>query len=281
MKIVIHVGPHRTATTSIQSFLASSRSELSEAGIWYPTCRIACDAHHVLAWKVLGRELSTLGIHDDSRDAGRVLRDWKDEAQDFGCHTLLLSSEDFAVLRDFGWRSLRSSVEEIAAWKIVAVRRSPALIAESAYSHMLLNGLAQEWGEVADVLARGSQDFYDYLGTLAISRSWCKVEEIEYCDDADWFIHKVVSALVGRKIAKRLNSSNEVPHLNTRLDKSMWAPLLEFNRLNTPDFVLDPKTGSFPESYYAQLPNELPKIAWVAALLRDGLTSERRQSLAS
>jgi len=146
---------------------------------------------------------------------------------------------------------------------------------------MLLNGLAQEWGEVAEVLVRGSQDFYDYLGTLAIGRSWCKVEEVEYCDDADRFMQEIVSALVGKKMAKRLNSSNEVPHLNTRLDKSMWAPLLEFNRLNTPDFVLDPKTGSFPEGYYAQLPNALPKIAWVAALLRDGLTSERRQSLAS
>jgi hypothetical protein len=146
---------------------------------------------------------------------------------------------------------------------------------------MLLNGLAQEWGEVAEVLARGAQDFYDYLGTLETGRSWCKVEQVEYRDDADWFMHEIVSALVGKKMAKRLNSTKELPHLNSRLEQSMWAPLLEFNRLNTPDFVLDPSTGAFPVGYYAQLPNQLPKIAWVAALLRDGLKSERRQSFAS
>lgn len=267
MKVVVHVGPHRTATTSIQSLLAASRSVLAEVGVWYPQCHTGATAHHVLAWKVLERDLTALGASNDSRTARETLEEWIAEARSNDCATLLLSSEDFAVLRDFGWHSLRSTCDEATSWKLVATRRDPTEIAESSYSHLLLNGLAQEWNAVFGILAQGSRDFYEYLEKLQRFEAWCDVSTVGYCDDSEVFLRKIVAALVGKRKSKNVLKDHDFPRLNSRLERSKWGTLLEFNRLNTPGFVLDLQTGKFPEGYYGQVLNELPKIAWVAALI--------------
>ena len=277
MKIIVHAGPHRTATTSIQSVLAASRLDLVKHGIWYPEG----SAHHVLAWKVLERDLSALGATEDTRTAGEVLNSWIAEARNNDCETILLSSEDFAVLRDLGWHVLRSSSPEVESWKLVAAHREPSALAESAYSHLLLNGLAQEWEEVREVLAEGSQDFYDYLDVVHDRSEWSEVEVVEYHDDAEHFVREMCSALVGKRAAKRVVARRAIPHLNARLDRSMWAPLLDFNRLNTPKFVLDLETGEFPEDFYELVVDELPKIAWVAELIRSVARASDTRQLAS
>jgi hypothetical protein len=61
----------------------------------------------------------------------------------------------------------------------------------------------------------------------------------------------------------------------------MWAPLLDFNRLNTPEFVLDLQTGELPEDFYELVVDELPKIAWVAELIRRVSRVSDTQPLAS
>src|SRR5947207_13426836 len=53
----IHVGPHKTGTTSIQWFLQENRVELLKHGYLVPESETKRGAHHALAEKLAGLEI--------------------------------------------------------------------------------------------------------------------------------------------------------------------------------------------------------------------------------
>jgi hypothetical protein len=53
----IHIGPHKTGTSSIQWFLKENRAELLRHGYFVPDSRTSHGAHHPLAQKLCGQEL--------------------------------------------------------------------------------------------------------------------------------------------------------------------------------------------------------------------------------
>src|SRR5947207_3265666 len=53
----IHVGPHKTGTTSIQWFLQENRAELLKHGYFVPESETKRGAHHALAEKLAGMEV--------------------------------------------------------------------------------------------------------------------------------------------------------------------------------------------------------------------------------
>jgi hypothetical protein len=53
----IHVGPHKTGTTSIQWFLQENRAELLKCGYFVPEGETKHGAHHAIARKLCGQEL--------------------------------------------------------------------------------------------------------------------------------------------------------------------------------------------------------------------------------
>ena len=53
----IHIGPHKTGTSSIQWFLKEKRAELLRHGYFVPDSRTSHGAHHPLAQKLCGQEL--------------------------------------------------------------------------------------------------------------------------------------------------------------------------------------------------------------------------------
>jgi hypothetical protein len=53
----IHVGPHKSGTTSIQWFLQENRAELLQQGCFVPESETKCGAHHALAEGLAGLDL--------------------------------------------------------------------------------------------------------------------------------------------------------------------------------------------------------------------------------
>lgn len=97
MKACVHIGPHKTGTTAVQSYLLRRYGSTDPKGpVWYP---------------VLSRKPSHVNIADwfsgDKRDPERLVR-LIDRASRAGVERLLLSSEDFVSLikheslEDFG-----------------------------------------------------------------------------------------------------------------------------------------------------------------------------------
>jgi hypothetical protein len=89
----LHIGTHKTGTTSIQHVLSRSGSALAEKGYFYPRSgRLEeLPGHHNLAWEISGdrRFRQNAGTSDD------LIREVKDESAD-----IILSSEDFGASLD-------------------------------------------------------------------------------------------------------------------------------------------------------------------------------------
>ena len=91
-EVIIHIGLHKTGTTSIQGFAADHRQELAEAGICYPVAGSFpwYPAHHGIAWQARG------DVRFDPAYGGieEAIRELLESPAPVG----LISSEDFSWL---------------------------------------------------------------------------------------------------------------------------------------------------------------------------------------
>ena len=91
IRLTVHVGPHKTGSTSVQSALSANRDILAAKGVWYPPSLpgSAWPYQHADAWRLLQSNR-----HDEF---DRWLDDCREEAIARGCDTLLLSCENFHI----------------------------------------------------------------------------------------------------------------------------------------------------------------------------------------
>ena len=249
MEIVCHIGPHRTATTSLQELLDRNREKLIEYGIYYPKYAIDSKAQHVLAWACQHRNMDLIGYPNEVRSCNSILKDWLNEAQDNNCGTLLISSEEFSKLRSADWKSLLESCDKRHHWKLVAAFRSPDEIARSTYAQLLRSGLTQDFDELAEGFKRGVQDFYDYFDGIASNANWCDSSLIQYSKLTDVFVIDMCDALLGVELGRLVIGTSPIERLNVRPNVNVSNLLLEFNRHNFPDFKIDLKTFQFSQEF--------------------------------
>jgi hypothetical protein len=102
----IHVGPHKTGTTSIQWFLQENREELLNHGYFVPESETKHGAHHAIVRKLCGQELSE---HEQSAAAKfiRAIANARSEA-------IVISSEALeGLLRNRGYaKAFFSRIQE-------------------------------------------------------------------------------------------------------------------------------------------------------------------------
>jgi hypothetical protein len=134
LKLIIHCGLHKTATTSFQNLCAENRSLLRSLGIHYPTFGER-NQHSYLMHDVQRSGIGTLGAY---------LAECRAQAAP-NCDTVLLSGEDFEnCIADL---ALASDVEAVAqrarfdsvVW--VVVTRSSNDILNSLYAEMSRHGV--------------------------------------------------------------------------------------------------------------------------------------------
>lgn len=89
IRLAVHVGPHKTGSTSVQQALVAHRERLAEGRVWYPPTVEAAEfpGQHADVAALLIR--AGIGPTVDWLDTARA------EAERRGCDTLLLSSENF------------------------------------------------------------------------------------------------------------------------------------------------------------------------------------------
>src|SRR5262245_45668517 len=88
MRVVLHIGPHKTGTTSIQAHLLSVFGADVPSRVWYPRAAKWGPGHAELAWQLTGLN----SYHATDRDLSYILS----HAHEFGVDTLILSSEEFS-----------------------------------------------------------------------------------------------------------------------------------------------------------------------------------------
>ncbi|HEY8275425.1 MAG TPA: hypothetical protein VIG52_00330 [Methyloceanibacter sp.] len=84
LKLVMHVGPHKTGTSSLQWALQSQYSAKQPQRLWYPKPRSLGPGHALAAH-------ASLELGSSAREP--FLRDWIDTARQSECETLIVSAE--------------------------------------------------------------------------------------------------------------------------------------------------------------------------------------------
>ncbi|WP_250462468.1 hypothetical protein [Microbulbifer litoralis] len=133
-KIILHIGPHKTGSTSLQSALRSNRAELEDVGVLYPvtgTGKSDARIHgqHNLAWDVGGdyRFKSDLGSWDELRD----------EIHNSNCEYVFISSEAFSLLSKGPVKRVIEALQEYDL-RIVYVARFYTDVIRSVYAMLAI-----------------------------------------------------------------------------------------------------------------------------------------------
>lgn len=147
-KFILHIGAHKTGTTTLQRVFSANRETLAEAGIWYPNYSEIFPskknhyAHHDLAKGLMGE-----GNRFNAAEVGEFfeLLGQETEKRDW-CHTVFLSAEPFLRGKIKGGDGVNPSVQfqkhlsELVSFsdiEVVLVLRNYVDYLESLYSEHL------------------------------------------------------------------------------------------------------------------------------------------------
>ncbi len=170
-RIILHVGPPRTGTTSIQAALSASRRQLLEHGVYYPSTEPeTAEGQHFLAWDVLmkcGKPVAQLSQENVSWDESLM------KADRAGAHTLLVSSEEFSsdAFDATAFLELRRRLTHVPVHVVFALR-DPRRLVVSIWSHSVRWGLGsgEELLSLGDatplIMTRRNVRVVDYLTPL-------------------------------------------------------------------------------------------------------------------
>jgi hypothetical protein len=139
--LILHIGTHKTGTTSIQHRLWHSYDLLAANGILYPRSGVIWMGQHRLPWAI--------GYDHPARDPAHKAEDIAEailnEAKQKNCATIVLSSEDFRLLDDAGIARLAELIPAERVTLFLGVRRQDGyLISQYKQSvqsyHILFTG---------------------------------------------------------------------------------------------------------------------------------------------
>jgi hypothetical protein len=152
---VMHIGTHKTGTTSLQTMIARNETHFVDQGLFYPTVGRVGDGHHNLAWELNGDERYDPAVGSFA-DLTSELRQTEPRA-------VLLSSEGFEYLhlRPENLRNFRRRLTRLGyKTHVVVVLRQPSDYLESLYFELRKHGLEEEFdGFLARALAEGGVVF--------------------------------------------------------------------------------------------------------------------------
>lgn len=138
-KIFLHIGLHKTGSTTIQAFLQENKHAFLEHGYFFPKTGSLVNSfgsHHNLAWLLM-----------NSTKADPALGTWEElqveiekanSHDDFDC--IIVSSEEFEFLNQNDINNLKLKLESYEVKIIAYVRRQDQLL-ESHYGHHIRGAL--------------------------------------------------------------------------------------------------------------------------------------------
>lgn len=132
-RVVIHIGTHKTGTTSIQEALEKNRARLAARSVWY--ARTDREPHaHLPKHSSLARALRQGADHADA-EISLLL----DEFAASRCDTLVLSAEGFSELGAASLAPLRALSADFRVEGVCFLRR-PDLFAEALWNQFCREG---------------------------------------------------------------------------------------------------------------------------------------------
>jgi len=144
VKLIWHIGPHKTGTTSLQTGLAA-RAASGRASYYYPSVGEYGPGHAVLAWQFLG-----LNRRDRTPD---VILDEVRRAESLGHSKLVLSSEEFsrALLTPDSFAQFQTVCAKVECELVITLRPLPERV-YSELQELIKNGQKLNLANTHEVL---------------------------------------------------------------------------------------------------------------------------------
>jgi hypothetical protein len=135
MKIIIHIGWHKTGTTAVQAFLKKNNEKLiHENKLYYATEGLVNFAHHHIAWALKGINKPPLAKLN-STNVSILIKQAIESAKKLGCQNLIFSSEEFCTFSEKEIVRLKEILDyDNNKTIIVAYVRRQDLLIESSYN---------------------------------------------------------------------------------------------------------------------------------------------------
>ncbi len=242
MRVVVHIGTHKTGTSSIQTFCAINRKALLEQGNYYPTNKYSSRNFNFLAARIARGDL------DEPR---AFLADAARKAARKGAHTVLLSAESFYAMNSFFfrlynrpvddyWTSEKNAIEAFRTclppgeMRILAYLRRQDLFLESVYNQCVKH----ETGFGGDIheFHPAMEEMLDYDRQLSLWADAFGDENVtirSYDDIANDLIPSFLEC-VGLQRGIVGKSSNTKERVNERFGRDVLEYKRILNRIDVP-----------------------------------------------
>ena len=149
-RLIIHIGTHKTGTSSFQRYCYKFRELLSEEGVCYPLIKghENLNNHSVLAWA-----LDKIDQESGSKMLNNAFSQFKDNKH----HTLLISSEDLenSLIGSEHLEKILASARnfEFNSFEIVVAERDPFEYLSSIYAELSKQNLIINFSDIASAAA--------------------------------------------------------------------------------------------------------------------------------
>jgi len=118
-KVILHIGVHKTGSTSVQAWAIANASALKRAGVYYPEMGRNPDGNHSeLAWSVA----------DDPRSSVKVFQQMLEEIEQSDQPVVFISGEEFEYLQPHSIASLKSALEAFDVRIVLSLRPQHEII---------------------------------------------------------------------------------------------------------------------------------------------------------
>lgn len=177
MKLLLHIGTHKTASTSLQHFCALYRKLLQRYGFHYPKNSDSAYVFNFLASRLaFGKE----------GEVSAYLEKVREEAEKKGCHTVLISAESFYAMTGFFldaqdkkrplsdyWKNEEDLIEKLrnccngyTEISVTCYLRPQDDFASSLYNQFVKNvfGISEDY----ESFVRKNENLFDYDRHLAL-----------------------------------------------------------------------------------------------------------------
>ncbi len=138
--LYLHVGPHKTGSTYLQSVFSSQKNTLQIQGLLYPSQgREYSLGHHNIAWFFSGRQLI--------KTTPGKLSENLSELASFNTQKILLSSEEFARIPESNLPNLKLAFQK-SDFHILYFLRNGAGLVVSLWQEMVKHGVSTSMNKV-------------------------------------------------------------------------------------------------------------------------------------
>ena len=220
-RIFLHIGAHKTGTTSVQSFLANNSAFLQSHGCTYPHICWYQHGQHRLAFAAKGSPDPEVGDYPQLVTEISALREFMVTCKE----DVILSSESFFALPSEKLRELKTGLADWDVQVLASVRRQDNLF-ESIYNQKTKNGWNHQKRPIA-FYVKEPRSFSRDLDLYGCLSSWASVfgrEKINaYCFESGEAVAMFLGIL-GLPVPQQAETAK---HLNVAVP----AKVLELVRL--------------------------------------------------